>query len=45
LPSPGDMKNLKVDLSIQYVVTGWKISLSVYDHERKDFEQNEMTSN
>jgi len=45
LPSAGDMKNLKVDLSIQYVITGWKISLSVYDHEKKDFEQNEMTSN
>jgi hypothetical protein len=45
LPSAGDMKNLKVDLSIQYVITGWKISLSVYDHEKKDSEQNEMTSN
>ncbi|HEX4375274.1 MAG TPA: hypothetical protein VHZ50_18355 [Puia sp.] len=45
LPSGGDVKNLKVDLSIQYIITGWKISLSVYDHEAKEGERNEMTSN
>jgi len=45
LPSAGDMKNLKVDLSLQYVITGWKISLSVYDRETKDAEQKEMTRN
>jgi hypothetical protein len=45
LPSAGDMKNLKVDLSLQYVLTGWKISLSVYDRETKDAEKKELTSN
>jgi hypothetical protein len=44
LPSAGDMKNLKVDLSVQYMITGWKISLSVYDRDRKDEEQNAVTS-
>jgi hypothetical protein len=45
LPSAQEMKDLKVDLSIQYTLTKWKISLSVYDREKKDYEQNEMTTN
>jgi hypothetical protein len=45
LPSAGDMKNLKVDLSLQYIITGWKISLSVYDRETRDAERKEITSN
>jgi len=45
LPSAGEMKNLKIDLSIEYVITGWKISLSVYDRESKDGEQNAVTTN
>jgi hypothetical protein len=45
LPSSGEMKHVKVDLSIQYVITGWKISLSVYDRDKKDDEQNAVTTN
>jgi|HubBroStandDraft_6_1064221.scaffolds.fasta_scaffold478838_2 hypothetical protein len=44
LPAVGEMKKIKVDLSFQYVITGWKISLSVYDRERKDDEQGAVTS-
>lgn len=32
LPSVGEMKKVKVDLSIQYEIIEWKVSLSVYDH-------------
>jgi hypothetical protein len=39
LPSVGDMKKVKVDLTIQYEMSDWKISLSVYDRDRKDEEQ------
>jgi hypothetical protein len=45
LPAVGEIKKLKVDLSLQYVITGWKISLSVYDRDRKDEEQGAVTSN
>jgi hypothetical protein len=39
LPAVGEMKKLKVDLTLQYQMAGWKISLSVYDRDRKDDEQ------
>jgi hypothetical protein len=45
LPAVGDMKKLKVDLTLQYEMTGWKISLSVYDRDRKDDEQGAVTGN
>ncbi len=38
LPSVGEMKKLKVDLNLQYVASGWKVSLSVDDKEHKDDE-------
>ncbi|HLX90771.1 MAG TPA: hypothetical protein VKR32_03760 [Puia sp.] len=44
LPPPGDMKDLRVDLSMQYIITGWKVSLSVYDG-LKESEKREITSN
>jgi hypothetical protein len=39
LPAVGEMKKIKIDLSLQYEITDWKISLSVYDRDRKDEEQ------
>lgn len=45
LPSVGIMKKLKVDLSMQYVITGWKINLSVYDRDRNDDERGAITGN
>lgn len=33
LPATGDMKKLKVELSLQYYVTEWKVALLVYDQE------------
>ncbi len=44
LPGVGDMKNLKVDLSLQTAEKGWKIILSVQDNE-KEIAQGAMTSN
>ncbi len=38
LPPVGEMKKLKVDLNLQYVVNGWKVSLSVYDKDKKEDE-------
>jgi hypothetical protein len=45
LPAVGDMKKVKVDLTLQYQITGWKISLSVYDRDRNDDEQGSVTGN
>lgn len=45
LPAVGEMKKLKVDLTLQYEMTGWKISLSVYDRDRKDDEQGAIIGN
>ena len=45
LPAVGQMKKLKVDLSLQYEITGWKVSLSVYDRERKDDVRGAITRN
>lgn len=45
LPSVGEMKKVKVDLSLQYEITGWKILLSVYDLDRKDDQQGSVTGN
>jgi hypothetical protein len=38
LPAVGELKKLKVELALQYEISGWKISLSVYDRDRKDDE-------
>ena len=42
LPAVGEMKKIKVDLSLQYEITGWKITLSVYDRDRNDNEQGSV---
>jgi uncharacterized protein involved in tolerance to divalent cations len=36
LPSTGDMKKLKVELSLEYYVTEWKMSIVVYDQKEED---------
>jgi hypothetical protein len=36
LPSGGDLEKLKVELSMNYMVTTWRISLTVYEREYKD---------
>ncbi|MEO8582694.1 MAG: hypothetical protein ABI415_02795 [Flavitalea sp.] len=33
LPSTGEMRNLKVELNLEFYVTEWKIELLVYDQE------------
>ena len=39
LPAVGEMKKLKIDLTLQYMMSGWKISLSVYDRQHPEDEQ------
>jgi hypothetical protein len=45
LPAVGEMKKVKVDLSVQYEITGWKVSLSVYDRDRSDEQQGTVSGN
>ena len=35
LPSTGEMRNLKVELKLEFYVTEWKIELLVYDQEEQ----------
>lgn len=35
LPSSGDLKKCKVEISLEYYVTEWKLSLLVYDQEEE----------
>jgi hypothetical protein len=45
LPGVGDMKKLKVELSLQEDGNGWKIVLTVQDRDPKDESQLAMTNN
>jgi hypothetical protein len=45
LPAVGDMKRVKIDLSLQYEINGWKVSLSVYDRDLNEEEQKTVTTN
>lgn len=45
LPGVGEMKKLKVDLSVCQDGKGWKIDLSVNDQELKEEVQNAVTVN
>jgi hypothetical protein len=36
VPASGDLKKLKVELTIEYLVTEWKVSLLVYDQPEED---------
>ena len=35
LPASGDMKKLKIELTMEYYVTEWKVALLVYDQEQE----------
>jgi hypothetical protein len=45
LPGVGDMKKLKVELSLREVLNSWKIVLSVLDKDSKEEPQGALTSN
>ena len=45
LPGVGDLKKLKVDLSLRQESKGWKIALSVNDQDGKEDAQVAMTGN
>jgi hypothetical protein len=36
LPATGDLKKLKVELSMEYYVTEWKVAILVYDQEEAE---------
>jgi len=39
LPAGGQLQKIKVELTLQYQMPLWKISLSIYDRDREDDEQ------
>ncbi|RYG05760.1 MAG: hypothetical protein EOO02_02805 [Chitinophagaceae bacterium] len=39
LPSGRDMEKLQIELSMSYMVTAWKITLTVYEREYRDDER------
>jgi len=43
LPATGNMQKLKVELTLQHTINDWKLTLSVYDQERKSDEQLDLT--
>ncbi len=43
LPATGHTQNLKVDLTLQQTMTNWKITLAVYDGERRIDEIPDLT--
>jgi len=44
-PTEEGVKKLKVELSMENVVTEWKVKLLVYEKEREDDEQGEIKDN
>ncbi len=44
LPAVGEMKKLKIELSLQYEMSDWKVSLNVYDRNRNDNEPGRIAS-
>ena len=45
LPGVGEVKGLKVELSLRRVAKGWKVALSVYDRDSKAEEEGAVTIN
>jgi hypothetical protein len=45
LPAVGDMKKLKVELTLRQENNGWKIQLSVVDKDPREEAQGEITAN
>jgi hypothetical protein len=43
LPATGDMQRLKVELTLQHYMNDWKVTLTVYDQDRRNDEQPELT--
>jgi hypothetical protein len=43
LPATGDLQKLKVELTLQHSLYEWKVALAVYDEERRNHEQRDLT--
>ncbi len=43
LPATGNMQRLKVELTLQHYMNDWKVTMAVYDQERRNDEQLELT--
>ena len=44
LPAVGEMKKLKIELDLQYVVSEWKVTLNVYDVDHKEDQATASTN-
>ncbi|MBS1597177.1 MAG: hypothetical protein JST75_03055 [Bacteroidetes bacterium] len=44
LPAVGEMKKLKIELDLQYVVSDWKVTLNVYDNDHKEEQATASTN-
>jgi hypothetical protein len=45
LPAVGDMKKLKIELDLQYVISEWKVTLNVYDGDHKEDQATASNNN
>jgi len=45
LPAVGEMKKLKIELDLQYVVSEWKVTLNVYDSDHKEDQATASNTN
>ena len=43
LPATGELQKLKVELTVQHYINDWKVTLLVYDEERRNDEQHDLT--
>ena len=44
-PAEAEIRQLKVELLMEYNITEWKVKFLVYDKEREDDEQGEIKAN
>jgi len=44
LPAVGDMRKLKIELDIQNIASEWKVSLNVYENDRKEEQATASTN-
>ena len=43
LPATGELQKLKVELTLQHYINDWKVILTVYDDERRNDDQPDLT--
>ena len=43
LPATGEMQKLKVEITLQQTLSNWRLSLAVYDEDRRNDQQPDLT--